>query len=158
MDGYEVMPMREAAKLGDIFCTVTGCRDIITKEHFGLMKDGAILTNAGHFDVEIDMAGLKEYAVRSYEARHNISRATSCPNGQDVVRHRRGPPCEPGRRGRTPGGDNGHELCHTGAFGASIWRRTAAACSLRAAEGPGGDRQGRGAQQARLHGRRDRRA
>lgn len=73
MDGYEVMPMREAAKLGDIFCTVTGCRDIITKEHFGLMKDGAILTNAGHFDVEIDMAGLKEYAVRSYEARHNIT-------------------------------------------------------------------------------------
>ena len=64
MDGYEVMPMREAAKLGDIFCNVTGCRDIITKEHFGLMKDGAILTNAGHFDVEIDMAGLKEYAVR----------------------------------------------------------------------------------------------
>ena len=73
MDGYEVMPMREAAKLGDIFCTCTGGRDIITKEHFGLMKDGAILTNAGHFDVEIDMAGLKEYAVRSYEARHNIT-------------------------------------------------------------------------------------
>ena len=73
MDGFEVMPMREAAKVGEIFCTVTGCRDIITKEHFGLMKDGAILTNAGHFDVEIDMAGLKEYAVRSYEARHNIT-------------------------------------------------------------------------------------
>ena len=83
MDGYEVMPMREAAKVGDIFCTVTGCRDIITKEHFGLMKDGAILTNAGHFDVEIDMAGLREYAVRSYEARHNIT-GYELPNGKTV--------------------------------------------------------------------------
>ena len=83
MDGYEVMPMREAAKVGDIFCTVTGCRDIITKEHFGLLKDGAILTNAGHFDVEIDMAGLKEYAVRSYEARHNIT-GYELPNGKTV--------------------------------------------------------------------------
>ena len=83
MDGYEVMPMREAAKVGDIFCTVTGCRDIITKEHFGLMKDGAILTNAGHFDVEIDMAELREYAVRSYEARHNIT-GYELPNGKTV--------------------------------------------------------------------------
>ena len=83
MDGYEVMPMREAAKLGDIFCTVTGCRDIITKEHFDLMKDGAILTNAGHFDVEIDMAGLHEYAVNSYEARHNIT-GYELPNGKTI--------------------------------------------------------------------------
>ena len=83
MDGYEVMPMREAAKLGDIFCTVTGCRDIITKEHFDLMKDGAILTNAGHFDVEIDMAGLHEYAVSSYEARHNIT-GYELPNGKTI--------------------------------------------------------------------------
>ena len=83
MDGYEVMPMREAAKVGDIFCTVTGCCDIITKEHFGLMKDGAILTNAGHFDVEIDMAGLHEYAVKSYEARHNIT-GYELPNGRTI--------------------------------------------------------------------------
>ena len=72
MDGYEVMPMHEAAKLGDIFVTVTGCSGIITREHFPLMKDGAILTNAGHFDVEVDMAGLRELAVREYDARHNI--------------------------------------------------------------------------------------
>lgn len=72
MDGYEVMPMAEAAKIGDIFCTVTGGRDIITTEHFPLMKDGAILSNAGHFNVEVDMEGLEEMAVRKYEARHNI--------------------------------------------------------------------------------------
>lgn len=72
MDGYEVMPMAEAAKIGDIFCTVTGCRDIITAEHFPLMKDGAILSNAGHFNVEVDMAALEKMAVKKYEARHNI--------------------------------------------------------------------------------------
>lgn len=83
MDGYEVMPMREAAKIGDIFCTVTGCCDIITKEHFDLMKDGAILTNAGHFDVEIDMAGLREYAVSSHEARYNIT-GYELPNGRTI--------------------------------------------------------------------------
>ncbi len=72
MDGYEVMPMRDAAKIGDIFCTVTGGRDIITAEHFPLMKDGAILSNAGHFNVEVDMDTLEKMAVNKYEARHNI--------------------------------------------------------------------------------------
>ena len=72
MDGYEVMPMREAAKIGDIFVTVTGCSGVITAEHFETMKDGAILSNAGHFDVEVDMAGLNALAVKKYEARHNI--------------------------------------------------------------------------------------
>ena len=72
MDGYEVMPMREAAKAGDIFVTVTGCSGVITAEHFETMKDGAILSNAGHFDVEVDMAALNALAVKKYEARHNI--------------------------------------------------------------------------------------
>lgn len=72
MDGYEVMPMSEAAAVGDIFCTVTGGRDIITAEHFPLMKDGAILSNAGHFNVEVDMDALEKMAVKKYDARHNI--------------------------------------------------------------------------------------
>ena len=72
MDGFQVMPMAEAAKLGDMFITVTGCSGVITAEHFESMKDGAILTNAGHFDVEVDMAGLNALAVEKYEARHNI--------------------------------------------------------------------------------------
>lgn len=73
MDGYEVMPMEQAAALGDVFVTVTGCADIIRREHYPLMKDGAILTNAGHFDVEVDMVGLRGMAVETYEARHNIN-------------------------------------------------------------------------------------
>jgi adenosylhomocysteinase len=72
MDGYEVMPMREAAKIGDIFCSVTGCRDIITMEHLLLMKEGAIVSNAGHFNVEIDMAALEEECVDKWESRANI--------------------------------------------------------------------------------------
>ncbi|MDO4983814.1 MAG: adenosylhomocysteinase [Eubacteriales bacterium] len=83
MDGYEVMPMSEAARIGDIFCTVTGCSDVITAEHFESMKDGAILSNAGHFDVEVDMAGLNELAVDKYEARHNIQ-AYVLPNGKTL--------------------------------------------------------------------------
>ena len=83
MDGYEVMPMSEAAKLGDIFCTVTGCSGVITKEHFMSMKDGAILSNAGHFDVEVDMEGLEALAVEKYEARHNIQ-AYVLPDGKTL--------------------------------------------------------------------------
>ena len=83
MDGYEVMPMREAAALGDIFITVTGCSGVITEEHFDKLKDGAILSNAGHFDVEVDMAALEKLAVRTYEARHNI-RGYVLPNGRTV--------------------------------------------------------------------------
>ena len=83
MDGYEVMPMSEAAALGDIFITVTGCSGVITKEHFDKLKDGAILSNAGHFDVEVDMAALEKLAVKKYEARHNI-RGYVLPNGKTV--------------------------------------------------------------------------
>lgn len=83
MDGYEVMPMAEAAKIGDIFCTVTGGRDIITAEHFPLMKDGAILSNAGHFNIEVDMDALEKTAVRKYDARHNIQ-GYVMPNGKTL--------------------------------------------------------------------------
>lgn len=72
MEGFEVMPMAEAAKIGDIFITVTGCNDVIGSEHFAVMKDGAILCNAGHFDVEVNVAKLHETAVRRYEARQNV--------------------------------------------------------------------------------------
>ena len=83
MDGYEVMPMAKAAKVGDMFVTVTGCSDVITPEHFESMKDGAILTNAGHFDVEVDMAGLNRLAVEKYEARPNIE-GYVLPNGKTL--------------------------------------------------------------------------
>ncbi len=60
MDGYEVMPMIDAAKIGDIFCTVTGNTAVLRTEHFKVMKDGAIVSNSGHFNVEIDLEGLKK--------------------------------------------------------------------------------------------------
>ena len=72
MDGFEVMTMAEAAKVGDFFVTVTGCAGVITADHMKLMKDGAILCNAGHFDVEIDMAYLHEHALSTIDQRHNI--------------------------------------------------------------------------------------
>jgi len=72
MDGFEVMTMIDAAKIGDVFVAVTGCKDIITSEHFGLMKDGAILSNAGHFNLEIDVDSLAKTAEKTYDARTNI--------------------------------------------------------------------------------------
>ena len=72
MDGFRVMTMAEAAKVGEIFVTVTGCEDVITKEHFLSMKDGAICCNAGHFDCEVSVKQLKEIAVSEKPARNNI--------------------------------------------------------------------------------------
>jgi len=70
MQGYRVMPMVEAAKVGDIFITVTGNRTVIAAEHFQLMKDGAILANAGHFDIEIDVAWLESNSQKNPKIRH----------------------------------------------------------------------------------------
>lgn len=72
MDGFKVMKMEEAAKVGDFFITVTGCRDVITEKCFNVMKDGAICCNAGHFDVEVDVATLRRIAVETKVARKNI--------------------------------------------------------------------------------------
>ena len=69
MDGYEVMPLKLAAKLGDIFVTTTGDISVIRKEHFKAMKDSAILANAGHFNVEIDIASLSEISVKKRRVR-----------------------------------------------------------------------------------------
>ncbi|HZU20588.1 MAG TPA: adenosylhomocysteinase [Gaiellaceae bacterium] len=69
MDGYEVMPMAEAAKVGDIFCTATGDKHVLAREHLASLKDGAILCNTGHFNVEIDIPALRELAAETREAR-----------------------------------------------------------------------------------------
>jgi adenosylhomocysteinase len=69
MDGYAVMPMAEAARIGDVFVTVTGDAKVITPEHAALMKDGAILANSGHFDVEIDLPALRAAAAEVFEVR-----------------------------------------------------------------------------------------
>lgn len=72
MDGFESMTMDDAAPLGDIFVTVTGCEDVITSRHFEVMKNGAILANAGHFDCEISVKDLENMAVSRQEVRQNI--------------------------------------------------------------------------------------
>ncbi len=72
MDGFAVMPMAEAARIGDLFVTVTGDRDVITAEHFAHMKNGAILCNAGHFDVEVDVKWLRENALERRDMKPNI--------------------------------------------------------------------------------------
>ena len=76
MDGYEVLPMAEAAKIGDIFCTATGDKHVIAKEHFAALKDGAILCNTGHFNVEIDIPSLRALAVETREARQFVEEFT----------------------------------------------------------------------------------
>ena len=73
MDGFDVMPMNEAAKIGDFFITVTGCAGVIDEEDFRVMKNGAVLCNAGHFDVEIDMKRLREIALDTIDQRKNIT-------------------------------------------------------------------------------------
>lgn len=83
MDGFDVMPMAEAAALGDLFVTVTGCCDILTEEHFPLMKDGAILCNAGHFNVEINLPQLEKLSKSHYEARNNIE-GYVMPDGREI--------------------------------------------------------------------------
>ena len=83
MDGFSVMKMRQAAPLGDFFITVTGCDGVITREDFLAMKDGAICCNAGHFDCEVDVAGLAKLAVEAKPARRNIMGYT-LPDGRKI--------------------------------------------------------------------------
>ncbi len=83
MDGYVVMPMAKAAKLGDIFCTVTGDVNVIRAEHFSVMKDGAIVANSGHFNVELDIQALADLAVSRRPIRDFVEEFT-LPNGSRI--------------------------------------------------------------------------
>jgi adenosylhomocysteinase len=84
MDGFLVMPMDEAAPLGDIFVTVTGNKHVIRAEHFGMMKDGAMVCNSGHFDIEIDLKSLKTQATDVKVVR-NFTEQYTLPSGKSVV-------------------------------------------------------------------------
>jgi adenosylhomocysteinase len=77
MDGFEVMPMSRAAKIGNVFLTATGNKDVLTKEHFAQMKDGAILGNSGHFNVEINVKQVEQYSVNSKQIRENLVEYTA---------------------------------------------------------------------------------
>jgi adenosylhomocysteinase len=76
MDGFEVLPMRRAAEVGDIFCTATGDKNVIGAEHYPVMKDGAILANTGHFNVEIEIPALRKLATDSRHAREFVEEFT----------------------------------------------------------------------------------
>jgi adenosylhomocysteinase len=81
MDGFKVMPMIEAARIGDIFVTSTGDINVIDSPHFEVMKDGAILANSGHFNVEINVGALEEIAVKKERVRAFVDRYT-LPDGR----------------------------------------------------------------------------
>jgi len=83
MDGYQVMPISEAAAIGDIFVTVTGDRSVIRREHFAVMKDGAVLANSGHFDVEIDLTDLRDMSTTVRTIRPNLE-AYHLQNGRQL--------------------------------------------------------------------------
>jgi adenosylhomocysteinase len=83
MDGFEVLTMERAAEVGDLFCTATGDKNVITKEHIERMKDGAILANTGHFNVEIEIPALRQLAVETREARQFVEEFT-LSNGNRV--------------------------------------------------------------------------
>ena len=85
MQGYRVMPMHEAAKLGDFFVTVTGNRDVLRAEHFEIMKDGAVLANSGHFDIEIDVKWLEENATTKNEKIRHQTDEYVLSNGNRIL-------------------------------------------------------------------------
>lgn len=81
MDGFTVLPMDEAAAIGDVFVTLTGCKDVIRREHFEKMKDGVLLANSGHFDVEIDKVALSNMACEIFDRKPNI-KGYKMPDGR----------------------------------------------------------------------------
>ena len=85
MDGFRVMPMSEAARIGDIFITVTGNRHVIDGQHFSLMKDGAIVCNSGHFDLELNLVALKEMSSEPAELRPFVEEYKVSATGNRVI-------------------------------------------------------------------------
>ena len=116
MDGFRVMSMTEAAKLGDVFCTVTGNKSVLTKEHFALMKDGAIISNSGHFNVEIDIPAL-EAMSSSKRTTRNFVEEYSLKDGRKINLARRRPTDQSGCGGRASGVGDGYELRRPGSLG-----------------------------------------
>ncbi len=84
MDGFRVMPMREACKIGDLFITLTGDKHVIGAEHFALMREGAIMCNSGHFDVEIDLKALRRMAKKVQENVRPLVDGYVLPNGRTI--------------------------------------------------------------------------
>jgi adenosylhomocysteinase len=84
MDGFEVMSMKEAAKVGDLFITLTGDMHVIGEEHLKLLKDGAVICNSGHFDIEINLKALKKMALKEEKNVRNFVDAYTLPGGRRI--------------------------------------------------------------------------
>lgn len=156
MDGFTVLPMAEAAKVGDWFVTVTGCDGVIRPEHMLEMKEGAILCNAGHFDVEVDVAGLRALAKESREVRHNIE-GFLLPNGRTIYL------LAEGRLVNLAAGDGHPAEIMDMSFAlqaecAAVWRSAGRAHEARSVLRAGGHRQGGGHPEADGAGRVHRRS
>ena len=117
MEGFLVMPMEEAAKIGDVFVTLTGDKHVIRPEHIRLMKDRAVIANSGHFNVEIDIPGLTKMSskinrgVRQHVDEYIVGR------NKRIYLLGRGPADQPGGGERTSRQCDGHELRHPGVAG-----------------------------------------
>jgi len=107
LEGYRVMKMDDAAKVGDIFVTATGVKDIIVERHFKLMKDGAIICNTGHYDCEINIPDLEKVSKSKREVRKDNEEYT-LKNGKRVFLLAKGRLVNLGRRRRTPVRSNGY--------------------------------------------------
>ena len=115
MDGFRVMPMTEAAKIGDIFVTVTGNKSVLAHEHFERMKDGAVICNSGHFNVEIDIPALEKLSSGEKNARPFVEEY-SMKDGRTHLSAGRRPPDQSRRRRRPSGLRDGYELRQPGAL------------------------------------------
>ena len=113
MEGYRVMPLVEAARIGDVFVTVTGNRSVIGADHFAVMKDGAIVANSGHFNVEIDIPSLESIAVSTREVRPFVQEYLTA-DGRRLHLLGEGPAHQPGGRRGPSRRRDGHELCQSG--------------------------------------------
>ena len=157
MEGYRVMPIREAARIGDVFVTVTGDTSVIRREHMELMKDGAILANSGHFDVEIDKAALARARGRGRAPHPGVRRRVHDGRRPAAPSAGRGAAGEPlGGRGAS-GRRDGHVVRQPGAL-CRVGREATAELEPARLPGAGRHRQGGGASEAAGDGRGDRRA
>ena len=116
MDGFTVMPSIEAARVGEVFITVTGGFHAIGREHLEVMPSGAILSNSGHFNVEIDIPALEGMAVSQREVRPFVQEY-ALADGRKLYLLGEGPAHKPGRRRGPPVRRHGHELCQPGPLG-----------------------------------------
>ena len=115
MEGYEVLPALDAAERGDLFITVTGNRGVLRGEHFERMKDGAVIANAGHFDVEVDIARAPQRPRRARPRTCSRSSQRYELDGRTTQPARRRARGEPGCRAGPPGGGDGHLVRAPGA-------------------------------------------